>query len=57
MEVAEYHGGAQCGDLRVPEGYRGKGWARFEREVRSFFLGMAASVMRSNGQSRNGKYV
>ena len=51
VEVAEYHGGAQRGGLRVPEGYRGKGWARFEREVRSFFLGMAVPAMRS----RNGK--
>jgi hypothetical protein len=57
VEVAECHGGAQRGGLRVPEGYRGKGWARFEHEVRSFFLGTAAPAMRLNGQSRNGKYV
>ena len=55
VEVAEYHGGAQRGGLRVPEGYRGKGWARFKREICSFFLSTAASAKRVTGHLRNGK--
>jgi hypothetical protein len=57
VEVAEYHGGAQRGGLRVPEGYRGKGWARFEREVSSFFLRLAAPAKQASGPSRNGNQV
>ena len=37
VEVAEYHGGAQRGGLRVPEGYRGKGWAGSNGKYALFF--------------------
>uniref|UniRef100_A0A2N9IMC9 Reverse transcriptase domain-containing protein n=1 Tax=Fagus sylvatica TaxID=28930 RepID=A0A2N9IMC9_FAGSY len=44
VELFEYHGGAQRGGICVPEGYRGKGWARFERGMINFFLGKSAPV-------------
>jgi hypothetical protein len=39
LEIAEYHGGAQKGSLRVPEGPRGTGWRKLALEIGSFFLG------------------
>uniref|UniRef100_A0A2N9IM47 Reverse transcriptase zinc-binding domain-containing protein n=1 Tax=Fagus sylvatica TaxID=28930 RepID=A0A2N9IM47_FAGSY len=39
LEIAEYHGGAQKGSLRVPEGPRGTGWLKLALEIGSFFLG------------------
>jgi hypothetical protein len=53
VELAEYHGGAQRGGIRVPEGYRGKGWDRFHHELDFFFLGKA--VPATIGKPRNGK--
>ena len=42
MEVADYHSGDQRGSIRIPEGSRGHGWAKFVQEVCSFFLGQVA---------------
>jgi hypothetical protein len=39
LEVADYHGGAQRGSLRIPEGSRGSGWFKLAMEIGSFFLG------------------
>uniref|UniRef100_A0A2N9IM18 Reverse transcriptase domain-containing protein n=1 Tax=Fagus sylvatica TaxID=28930 RepID=A0A2N9IM18_FAGSY len=39
LEVADYHGGAQKGSLRIPEGSRGSGWRKLAMELGSFFLG------------------
>jgi hypothetical protein len=39
LEVADYHGGAQRGSLRIPEGARGSGWMKIAMEIGSFFLG------------------
>uniref|UniRef100_A0A2N9FRJ8 Reverse transcriptase domain-containing protein n=1 Tax=Fagus sylvatica TaxID=28930 RepID=A0A2N9FRJ8_FAGSY len=39
VEVSEYHGGTQRGNVRIPEGRRGAGWSVFEFQVRKFFLG------------------
>ena len=44
VELCEYHGGAQRGGIRVPEGYLGKGWHRFAEELRE-------------GRFRNGKLI
>jgi hypothetical protein len=57
VELAEYHGGAQRGGIRVPEGYRGKGWVRFEQGLVNFFLGKLASVKSETGNLRNGKLI
>uniref|UniRef100_A0A2N9GQ47 Reverse transcriptase domain-containing protein n=1 Tax=Fagus sylvatica TaxID=28930 RepID=A0A2N9GQ47_FAGSY len=38
VELVEYHGGAQRGNLRIPEGRRGVGWVKFESELRRYFL-------------------
>ena len=38
VEISEYHGGAQRGQVRVPEGHRGAGWLRFEDRVHQYFL-------------------
>jgi hypothetical protein len=57
VEVCEYHGGAQRGGLRVPEGYLGKGWNRFAEELASFFLGKKSPVELRDGKSHNGKMV
>ena len=38
MELVEYHGGSQRGNLRIPEGRRGVGWVKFESELRRYFL-------------------
>jgi hypothetical protein len=55
VEICEYHGGAQRGGIRIPEGYRGKHWERFVKELHSFFPGMAVTVEHQAGKSRNGK--
>jgi hypothetical protein len=55
VELLEYHGGAQRGGIRVPEGYRGTGWDRFATELESFFLGKLAPVGDRVGSSRNVK--
>ena len=39
LEVADYHGGAQRGSLRIPKGARGSGWMKIAMEIGSFFLG------------------
>jgi hypothetical protein len=39
IELCDYHSGSQQGNLRIPEGKGGAGWARFDRELRNFFLG------------------
>ena len=56
VELAKYHGGAQRGGVRVPEGYRGKGWDRFERGLINFFLGKSAPA-KETGKFRNGKTI
>jgi hypothetical protein len=38
VELCEYHGGSQRGNLRIPEGRKGAGWAQFGRELRQYFL-------------------
>lgn len=38
IELCDYHSGSQQGNLRIPEGKGGTGWARFNRELRRFFL-------------------
>jgi hypothetical protein len=38
VELVEYHGGSQRGNLRIPEGRRGVGWVTFESELRRYFL-------------------
>jgi hypothetical protein len=57
VELCEYHGGAQRGGIRVPEGYLGKGWHRFAEELNSFFLGKQPPVEFREGRSRNGKTI
>lgn len=57
MEFAEYHGGAQRGGIRVPEGYRGKGWDRFERELVNLFLGKPVPKKNEPRNFRNGKLI
>ena len=37
MELSEYHGGAQQGNLRIPEGRHGSGWIQFGSELRKYF--------------------
>jgi hypothetical protein len=39
IELCDYHSGSQQGNLRIPEGKEGEGWARFDQELRNFFLG------------------
>jgi hypothetical protein len=55
VELSEYHGGAQRGSIRVPEGYRGTGWDRFAMEIESFFLGKSAPVGDRGGNLYNGR--
>ena len=38
IEISEFHSGSQQGGIRVPEGWRGTGWAFFERELRRYFF-------------------
>jgi hypothetical protein len=38
VEISTYHGGAQRGHLRVPEGRRRAGWLRFADELYFYFL-------------------
>jgi hypothetical protein len=54
VEISEYHGGAQRGRIRVPEGFRGTGWDLFIKELDSFFLGKAAPAKKDVGKPRNG---
>ena len=51
VELVEYHGGAQRGNLRIPEGRRGMGWVKFESELRRYFLTKidSSSSLPSNG--------
>ena len=44
LEVADYHSGAQRGSIRIPEGSRGKGWAKLVQGLWSFFLGRDAPL-------------
>ena len=55
MELCEYHGGAQRGGIRIPEGFRGKHWDRFVKELHLFFPDMALPTEHHAGKSRNGK--
>ncbi len=55
VELVEYHRGAQRGGIRVLEGYWGKGWARFQDELDSFFLGKATPTTKGIGNFRNDK--
>ncbi len=57
VEVCKYHGGAQRGGIRVPEGYLGKGWNRFAAELESFFLGKQPPVELRADKSYNGKII
>ena len=38
VELSEYHVGSQRGNLRIPEGQKGAGWAQFGSELRQYFL-------------------
>ena len=55
VEICEYHGGAQCGGIRIPEEFRGKNWNHFVKELNSFFPGKAVPVKNQVGKSRNSK--
>uniref|UniRef100_A0A2N9I4J4 Reverse transcriptase domain-containing protein n=1 Tax=Fagus sylvatica TaxID=28930 RepID=A0A2N9I4J4_FAGSY len=57
VELCEYHGGAQRGGLRVPEGYMGKGWDKFATALDLFFLGKKSPVEIRAGTSRKGNVV
>jgi hypothetical protein len=57
VELSEYHGGAQRGGIRVPEGYRGAGWDRFAMELAAFFRGKQESVVVQADSSRNGRQI
>ena len=57
VELAEYHGGAQRGGIRVPERYRGKGWVRFEQGLVNFFLGKSAPTKSETENPHNGKLI
>jgi hypothetical protein len=55
MELVEYHGGSQRGNLRILEGRRGVGWVKFESEPRCYFLTkIDSSSLSSNGDSQVG---
>ena len=53
MELAEYHGGAQRGGHRIPEGFQGKGWDRFAQEIETFFLGKVTQAQHKIGKFQN----
>lgn len=55
VEISEYHGGVQRGGIRVLEGFWGKGWDRFAKELDSFFPGKAVPVKNQAGKPHNGK--
>ena len=55
VELCEYHGGAQHGGIRIPEGYRGKHWDRFVKELHSFFPNKASLAEHHAGKSRTGQ--
>jgi hypothetical protein len=38
VELSDYHSGSQQGNIRIPEGRFGTGWASFVREIRQFFF-------------------
>jgi hypothetical protein len=38
VELSEYHGGTQCGSIRIPEGRHGEGWALFVTETHKYYL-------------------
>ena len=52
VELSEYHGGAQRGNLRIPEGRHGAGWIRFGTELTKYFLTKLESGV--SEQSGNG---
>ena len=43
VEISEYHGEVQRGGIRVLEGFWGKGWDRFAKELDSFFSGQGSA--------------
>ena len=55
VEICEYHGGAQRGGIRIPEGFWGKHWDHFVKELHSFFPGTAVAAEHQAGKSRNGE--
>lgn len=57
VELSEYHGGAQRGGIRVPEGHRGAGWDRFAMELAAFFLGKQEPAVVQADSSRNGRQI
>ena len=57
VEICEYHGRAQRGGIRIPEGFRVKNWDHFIQELYSFFPGKAAPVETHVGKSRSVKEI
>jgi hypothetical protein len=58
VELSEYHGGTQHGSIRIPEGRRGEGWARFVTETHNYYLEKSDSGMaqpQRDGNSRPGR--
>jgi hypothetical protein len=55
VELCEYHGGAQRGGIRIPEGFRGKHWDRFVKELHSFFPDTALPAKHHTGKSNHGQ--
>jgi hypothetical protein len=52
VELVEYHGGSQRGNLRIPEGHHGVGWATFLTELRGYFLTKIEPSAPSDGKAR-----
>jgi hypothetical protein len=55
VEVSEYHGGNQRGNIRIPEGRRGAGWSVFEFQVRKSFLGETKQPPLAHAPLRQGR--
>ena len=54
VELVEYHGGSQRGNLRIPEGRHGVGWVTFFTELRRYFLTKIESSASSDGVGQAG---
>ena len=57
MEISEYHNGARCGCLRVPEGFHMGGWAFLERKLSDFFLGKPVSRSVKEAAAGGGRFA
>ena len=54
VELVEYHGGSQRGNLRIPEGRHGVGWVTFLTELRGYFLTKIEPSVLSEGEGQAG---